>query len=152
MNIKDLKKVVIHCPTEKDAIKCCKFANKLHFTWKDGNSFIDDNKWAYFEKDTCYCFYDGTLGDIEGFAGIGYKIKSVKWFIDNLTLTDDKSIINNLNNYINGNVCCSNEELLKELHDLACWRNDKKIDKILDNKIKELRKNTNEFFKKCSIL
>jgi uncharacterized protein CbrC (UPF0167 family) len=60
MNIEDLKNVVIHCPTKKDAIKCCEFANKLHFHWNGGESFIDNNNWDYFEKDTC----DGDINEL----------------------------------------------------------------------------------------
>lgn len=101
---------------------------------------INNDNWDYWQDEMCYSPYDGTCGDKEGFKHLGgFAIKTPKWFIDNFTYTEDKSIINTLNDYVNGNICMKNDDLLKELEILMNWRNDKKIDTVLNNKITELR-------------
>ena len=83
-----LEKVVIHCRTKNEALKCCSLADKLGFKWRDGDSFTEENMWRFYESNTCYLFEDGGFCDKPWYINEGYEVKSAQWFIDNFKIKE----------------------------------------------------------------
>lgn len=58
------EKLVIHCDTEEKANKLLKAFDKLNKKWNSGMSYLKNNEWKSYEKETCYsnrnefCDYD----------------------------------------------------------------------------------------------
>lgn len=48
------KKIAIHCDTEEKAQKLCEAFDKMGKKWRLGQSYLEDNAWRKYKKDTCY--------------------------------------------------------------------------------------------------
>ena len=52
--LKDKIEIGIHCNTEAKANALCKAFDKAGQKWCDGTSYLSDNEFVYYGKDTCY--------------------------------------------------------------------------------------------------
>jgi hypothetical protein len=52
--LRDINIIGIHCNTEAKANALCKAFDKAGQKWCDGTSYLSDNEFVYYGKDTCY--------------------------------------------------------------------------------------------------
>lgn len=57
---------VMHCKTEAEAKRFCRYLNNIGRTWCDGTNYLCEN--------TCYNFNEGSYGWKSFYEAIGYKI------------------------------------------------------------------------------
>lgn len=65
------KSLAIHCDTEEKAQKLCEAFDKMGKKWRLGQSYLEDNAWRKYKKDTCYTnngfFYEKRWLLLDGF-------------------------------------------------------------------------------------
>nr|DAE44678.1 MAG TPA: hypothetical protein [Caudoviricetes sp.] len=68
------KELAIHCKTKKEANKLCKAFDKMGRIWRGNHkSYLEDNYWQNYKKDTCYT-NNGMYGHKEACLNINYKV------------------------------------------------------------------------------
>jgi hypothetical protein len=65
---------IIHCKTEREAIAICQLMHDAGLQWKDGKSYIEENKWHFYEKSTCYRPHRGESYHINWLRKVGASI------------------------------------------------------------------------------
>ena len=55
---------VMHCPTKESAEIFLNFLSSLGKKWVSGEAYEYNDRWDYYEFDTCYNFSTGTYGDL----------------------------------------------------------------------------------------
>lgn len=75
-NLNDYKgNYVMHCKTKEEAESFCRFLHQNGRKWRDGSSYLKDNKWDFYKANTIYYFNKGTYCDVEYTKLVqGYKI------------------------------------------------------------------------------
>lgn len=53
-------KIAVHCKTEEEAIDFCRQMDGHGLKWCDSVSYIEENNWEKYKKETCY-LNDGTF-------------------------------------------------------------------------------------------
>lgn len=66
--------VIIHCDEKWKAEELLKWADKQGYVWRDGDSFLQENNWGNYKKNTCYDFNVGYYCDLSFYENNGYKI------------------------------------------------------------------------------
>lgn len=114
MELKDLENVAIHCETEDEANRCCELADRLGWTWWQGDSYVDtDNCWSWYKNETCYNFIRGTYQSTSHWKEHGLNIKPASWFLENFKIQDMET--KEKNGSIAEMYACANDELKKVL-------------------------------------
>ena len=96
MELVNLENVAISCVTAKEAIACCSLASDLGWTWCSGKPYIEKNCWDIYEKTTCYSFANGEYCDLGFYKDMGYTVKSSEWFLDNFSIKENSSKLEDL--------------------------------------------------------
>lgn len=65
---------VMHCKTKEEAESFCRLLHQNGRKWRDGSSYMKDNKWDPYKADTVYYFNKGTYCDVEYARHFNYKI------------------------------------------------------------------------------
>ena len=116
MELKDLKKIAIHCETEEQAKLCCELADKFGWKWNIGSSYAaSSNCWWWYEGNTCYSFYNGTYSDRDTYKNSGYTINSASWFLENFKTKDNMEEKETKKGTLAEMYACANDELKKVL-------------------------------------
>jgi hypothetical protein len=68
------KNTVIHCSEKWMAEALCWVMDKLGKRWCNGESFLANTQWKYYQKKICYNFYDGKCGKCSYYKHLDYKI------------------------------------------------------------------------------
>ena len=63
---------VVHCETEEQAKELLTEADRMGFTWNNGNLYTTNNYYERYKDDTHYNIYDGSFG--VGYCYANYKI------------------------------------------------------------------------------
>lgn len=81
--IKDLtSKEVIHAPTEEIANKLCKKFDELGLKWIGEKSYLNENRWRYFEKNMCYRPNTGGYCERDWYKKSGFPIYTIENLLD----------------------------------------------------------------------
>ena len=114
MELKDLENIAIRCETEDEANRCCELADRLGWTWWQGDSYVDtDNCWSWYKNETCYNFIRGTYQSTSHWKEHGLNIKPASWFLENFKIQNMET--KEKNGSIAEMYACANEELKKVL-------------------------------------
>lgn len=74
-NLNDYQgKYAMHCKTKEEAESFCRFLHQNGGRWCDGNSYLEDDSWDNYERDTVYCFNQGTYCSVGYARRINYGI------------------------------------------------------------------------------
>lgn len=65
---------VMHCKTEEEAESFCRFLHQNGRRWCNGDSYLEFNSWDNYERETVYCFNEGTYCSIEYARDLNYGI------------------------------------------------------------------------------
>ena len=111
-NLNDYKgNYVMHCKTKEEAESFCRFLHQNGRKWRDGSSYLKDNKWDFYKANTIYYFNKGTYCDVEDAKLVqGYKILEWSDFMEDeetvskFTLDDLKP--GDFVKFEDGSVCC----------------------------------------------
>lgn len=115
---------VVHCATLKQAKKVLKIAHELGLTWKNGDSYKENNTWGVFNQNTYFNLNKGTRGNIEVISP-EYTIITSKEFIKRHKKASLKKRIKALEAIVNG-TNESNEVEQPKIGDVVkAWDNDK---------------------------
>lgn len=85
-------KYVMHCNTWEKAIIFTKYLHDHGMTWRGGASYIANDNWEHYGKDTCYRFNSGLTADYEYYRLTGARILEFDhfdWNIYNESTIDD---------------------------------------------------------------
>ena len=96
MERKDLNYIVISCTTRNEAIACCELADILGWKWCSGRSYTEQDLWEMYEEKTCYSFFGGEYCNLEYYESMGYTVKSSEWFLDNFSIKENSSKLEDL--------------------------------------------------------
>lgn len=96
MEIEDLNYIVINCTTRNEAIACCKLADTLGWKWCSEKSYAEQDLWEIYEEKTCYSFSRGEYCNLEYYEDMGYTVKSSEWFLDNFSIKENSSKLEDL--------------------------------------------------------
>jgi hypothetical protein len=77
---------VIHCPTLEEAIAICNLMASEGLEWFSNDSYLDNNNWLPYGKNTCYCpNYNaskrGTFCYLEFYKDKGHTIHQASEFL-----------------------------------------------------------------------
>jgi hypothetical protein len=65
---------VIHCPVEWMSEALCWALDRLGYKWCNGEPYLADTRWKYYQEKTSYNFYDHRLGEYSYYKDLGFKI------------------------------------------------------------------------------
>ncbi len=74
------EKKVVHCPTKELAYIFLKEANKHGYKWHDEDSYLENDQWNIYKKQTCYNLYTGSFANIDFYKKLHYEIIKFKSF------------------------------------------------------------------------
>ena len=75
------EKTAIHCPTEELANKVLEIGDKLGYRWSSTTSFLKNNHYNCYGKDTCYSLITGEYCNFYYFKNENYTIIPAEDFI-----------------------------------------------------------------------
>lgn len=52
----------MHCKTEAEAKRFCRYLNNIGRTWCDGTNYLCENEWSVYGDQTCYAFNENKCG------------------------------------------------------------------------------------------
>lgn len=84
-NLNDYKgKYAMHCKTEEEAKSFCRFLHQNGGRWCNGISYLEDDSWDNYERDTVYCFNHGTYCSVGYARRINYEILEWSDFMEDV--------------------------------------------------------------------
>jgi len=84
-NLNDYKgNYAMHCKTEEEAESFCRFLHQNGRSWCNGDSYLENDCWDVYKRDTIYCFNEGAYCDVAFTKRVqGYKILEWSNFMEN---------------------------------------------------------------------
>ena len=90
--------VVMHCPTEEQAVTFLSYLHDIGRCWCDGESYNHCTKYEVYHEDTVYYFNEGRFGTIRGCRGVTLEFEDFDWSEDNIEDSEELTVF--LNNFI----------------------------------------------------
>ena len=110
-NLNDYKgDCAMHCKTKEEAESFCLFLYQNGREWHNEDSYLENDRWDRYERDTVYLFNNGSFCDVEYAKREGLVILEWSDFMENkesvseFTLDDLKS--GDFVKFEDGSVCC----------------------------------------------
>lgn len=110
-NLNDYKgDCAMHCKTKAEAESFCRFLNQNGREWHNEDSYLENDRWDRYERDTVYLFNDGAFCDVEFAKREGCVILEWSDFMENKETVSDftpgdlKS--GDFVKFEDGSVCC----------------------------------------------
>lgn len=110
-NLNDYKgDCAMHCKTKEEAESFCRFLHQNGRKWSSGDSYLENDRWDRYERDTVYLFNNGSFCDVEYAKREGLVILEWSDFMENketvseFTLNDLKP--GDFVKLRDGQVCC----------------------------------------------
>ena len=83
MKVTDLKEnEVIHCKNEEQANAICKLMHEAGLKWNSSFSYLNDNKFKDYKKQTCYNPKEGKYSYLDYYKREGYTIYKAEHFLN----------------------------------------------------------------------
>ena len=75
---------VMHCKTKEEAESFCRFLHQNGRTWHNEDSYLENDRWDRYKRDTVYLFNNGSFCGVE-FASQYFKYEILEWsdFMEN---------------------------------------------------------------------
>lgn len=111
-NLNDYKgNYVMHCKTKEEAESFCRFLHQNGRKWCNGDSYLEDDYWNDYERDTVYYFNEDSYCNIEYAKWVqGYKILEWSDFMEDeetvSKFTFDDLKPGDFVKFEDGSVCC----------------------------------------------
>lgn len=90
--------VVMHCPTEEQAVAFLGYLHDIGRHWCDGESYNNCTKYEVYRENTVYYFNEGRFGNIRYTRGLILEFEDFDWSEDDIEDSDD--LTDFLNNFI----------------------------------------------------
>lgn len=110
-NLNDYKgDYAMHCKTKEEAESFCRFLHQNGREWRNEDSYLENDRWDRYERDTVYLFNNGSFGGVEYAKCEGSVILEWSDFMENeepaseFTLDDLKP--GDFVKFEDGSVCC----------------------------------------------
>ena len=71
----------MHCDTEEKANLFLKYLDSVGKSWHDNGSYLDENNWSRYHRNTCYLYNFGRYSPTYYYGANGYKILEFDDFI-----------------------------------------------------------------------
>lgn len=110
-NLNDYKgDYAMHCKTKEEAESFCRFLYQNGREWCNGDSYLEGDSWDNYERETVYCFNEGTYCSIEYARRMNYGVLEWSDFMENeetvSDFTPDDLKSGDFVKFEDGSVCC----------------------------------------------